>query len=56
MAEYNYESLKQIVAANGGLGDQEALASSPQTLQVSGAFTIDLGALQDEVLALKFEC
>jgi hypothetical protein len=55
MAEYNYESLKQIVAANGGLGDQEALASSPQTLQVSGAFTIDLGALQDEVLALKFE-
>jgi len=55
MAEYNYESLKQIVAANGGLGDQEAPTTSPQALQVSGTFTIDLGALQDEVLALKFE-
>lgn len=57
MAEYNYESLKQIVASNGGLGDQGAGTTppTPQTLEASGTFTIDLGALQDEVLALKFE-
>jgi hypothetical protein len=57
MAEYNYESLKQIAAANGGLGDQGAgtTTTTPQTFEISGTFTIDLGALQDEVLALKFE-
>ena len=55
MAEYNYESLKQIVAANGGLPGVPAGPAVPTEFQVEGTFTIDLGALQDEVLALKFE-
>ena len=57
MAEYNYESLKQIVAANGGLPGAAASPVLPSSLdvQIQGTFQLDLGALQDEVLALKFE-
>ena len=60
MAEYNYESLKQIVAQNGGLGDAQPSVDPLQALQgqqveFTGTTTIDLGALQDEVLALSFE-
>ena len=57
MAEYNYESLKQIVAANGGLPGVPAGPTLPTSfdVQIQGTFQLDLGALQDEVLALKFE-
>lgn len=59
MAEYNYEAIKKIVQSNGALGDATGAAPIDQALlQALGApqaVTIDLGALQDEVLALKFE-
>lgn len=59
MAALTYESLKQIVAKNGGLADagisgDPLAALEGQQVQFTGTTTIDLGALQDEVLALEF--
>jgi len=59
MAEYTYDSIKAIVAKNGGLTPAGAAGGVPDGTQVTGeftgTFTIDLGKYQDEVLALSFE-
>ena len=59
MAEYTYDSIKAIVAKNGGLTPAGAAGGvpdgTPVTGEFTGTFTIDLGKYQDEVLALSFE-
>lgn len=58
MADYNYDAIKALVQAAGGFGNtppppNDNQFSSPVTF--TGTGTLDLGAIQDEVLALKFD-
>jgi len=59
MAEYTYDSIKQIVSQNGGLTAPGAPGAPGPTEPLQGTFTgtfsIDLGKYQDAVLALSFE-